>query len=165
MKKLFAILAVVLLCGSYAFATTDTWTSGNETGTVNATVVCTPELDGPTAAMNLGSFFTGTHEVTTISSTAGTLTWNLFGPTTATYTFTQTIIPAAGLQDDGATGAYLFGTFPTATSALAVASQMTCKGATSPKSYDIVFTPSGITPGATTGGKTWTLTVTASATI
>jgi hypothetical protein len=161
MKNLLAILAIVVLSTTFTFA--DTWTPAPATGTFTGTVYCIPEIYGPTAPVFLGNFFTGTAPV----SVTGSLVWDLYGPKApAVYTIVTTVIPVGGLQDDGTSGAYLAGAWDGAyLDADIQASAMTCKGAISEAAFKMTFNASTVIPGALPGGKTWTLTVTASASI
>jgi len=162
MKKLIALIALVVLCGTIAFAATDNYSSANQTGTTpftgkfTATVYCIPALSAPTSDAALGNFFTGTSQVAT---NGGTQTWNLTGPATAAYTVSATTIPALGLPDDGATGAKLIGSWSNFDNAT-VQATIGCSTA-----FPIVCTPTFIVPGSNTGAKTWTLTVSVTATI
>lgn len=92
MKKLFAILALVVLASTISFAN-DYWTSGDKSATFTAGLFCTPSVSVAQTGEGLGNFFNDA--VTTTNALVGehSATWSIKGPATATYKITFTNPP------------------------------------------------------------------------
>jgi hypothetical protein len=106
MKKLVSILAVAML---FVLATNaqaaDSWPGESVTGTYNATVYCIPQLTPVTTSETLGTFFTGSSEVTITE--LKTVSWNLSGPPEAFYSVTYD--PISPSEINGPDGSKLIG--------------------------------------------------------
>ena len=87
MKKLFAILALVVLSSAFAFAA-DSWTNPTAlTGTYTAKIVCTPGLTGPTGSPQSATFFNKFDGDPGMNPEI----WTLTGPSEASYITTGSV--------------------------------------------------------------------------
>lgn len=148
MKKLFAVLFVVLFASSFAFSA-DTYVLGPATGTFTANVVCTPTLTPPASNVFLGNFF----ENHVMAPATGTLQWALTGPNIGTYDITVGVSTA----DD----AILYGSWTIdATTGLADATYpgLSFSGIDCSTAIIIQYDVTSVTT-VTPGTKTWTLSV------
>lgn len=94
MKKIFVILAIVVLASAFSFAADD-WGSGDKTGIYSASVFCTPTLVASTGLTDgaLGWYF---DEHNGNVTTPKTLEWTLRGPKESTYAFSFTGVATTG---------------------------------------------------------------------
>ena len=97
MKKLFAILALVILCGTYAFAN-DSW-NDTKNGSLHALFLCLPTINVvQTDGGNLGTYFDDVDaDIAAMYSNEATVTWNVKAPENYGMKFTRTgPTPAVG---------------------------------------------------------------------
>lgn len=88
MKKVFAILAVLVLAVSLSYATS-TITLAPTQGTYTGTILCLPHLAGPNTPIFLGEFLPNQLNVLgTGGDATQTMTWTFWGDPKATYTLT-----------------------------------------------------------------------------
>jgi hypothetical protein len=179
MKKLFAILAVVVMTSIFAFAApiSQSTTLTNNAGVYTANIYCLPTLAGGSSIV-LGNFFTGQSNVNV--SSASPQTYNVNGPNLSTEVWNFTAngagLAASGFQISGTmnaadklTGGWAIteadglgldpGEYNVGTGDyhISEAVDMTCNGTP----WRAVFQPSTLTTGSVTGAETFPITFTA----